>query len=180
MPKLTPPEGLPDAGPEAGKRLRRYVFRLHRYVLRQIGRRAEAEDLTQEIFERYLRAEKSKIRDPESFLFGIAKHVVTDALMAGARSRVTYDSDVVEDACETADHATADDVALRIGIQQDLEYGFARLKPTHQAVVLLIKRDGLSYEEAAQRMGLTKSTVRSYLEEARAQLKIVLNHRNGG
>ena len=73
------------------------VFRLsaphlHRYIRRRLRRAADVQDLTQEVFERFLRGDwRGKIRDPQGYLFGIAAHVVADARMAEQRSPITYD-----------------------------------------------------------------------------------------
>ncbi len=67
--------------------------------------------------------------------------------------------------------------AERLSLEQDLRNALAQLPPTHRAVLLLVKRDGFSYEEAAQKMKLNVSTVTSYLFDARARMKMLLKHR---
>jgi DNA-directed RNA polymerase specialized sigma24 family protein len=44
-------------------------------------------------------------------------------------------------------------------------------------VLLLVKRDGLSYEEAALKTRLNVSTVTNYVFEARARVKMLLKDR---
>ena len=47
----------------------------------------------------------------------------------------------------------------------------------HRTVLLLVKRDGLSYEEAARRTRLNVSTVKTYVFEARGRVKMALKDR---
>ena len=49
-----------------------------------------------------------------------------------------------------------------------------QLPAAHQLVLLLVKRDGLSYAEAAQAAGLSIHTIEKYVVEARARLRIIL------
>ena len=66
---------------------------LKRYLLRRVHRPEDAEDLAQEVFELYLRKRdhEETVRDPVSYLFRIAFHVVGDALRREKRSVVTFD-----------------------------------------------------------------------------------------
>ena len=67
---------------------------LYRYVLRRLRRPEDAADLTQEIFERFMRGEgAAKVRNAQAYLFGIAANAVADARMAQGQDPVTYDSD---------------------------------------------------------------------------------------
>jgi RNA polymerase sigma-70 factor (ECF subfamily) len=49
-----------------------------------------------------------------------------------------------------------------------------QLPPAHQLVLLLVKRDGLSYTEAASAAGLSVHTIEKYVVEARARLRVLL------
>src|SRR5688572_2975627 len=116
---------------------RKYAPELHRYLLRRIRREADASDLTQEIFERFLRTDKAEmIRNPQAYLFGIASHVVSDARMKEDKSLVTYDSEAVGQAGEELAHALPDDLAERLGMAQELKFALSRLLDTHRAVLL--------------------------------------------
>jgi len=48
------------------------------------------------------------------------------------------------------------------------------LPAAHQLVLLLVKRDGLSYAEAAAAAGLSVHTIEKYVVEARARLRVLL------
>ncbi len=157
---------------------RKYAPELHRYIERRVREPALAPDLTQDIFERFLQVEDADaVRNPQAYLFGIASHVVREAWFREDRGLVTYDSEAIEKANQSSEHAWPDDAAERLSLEQDLRNALAQLPPTHRAVLLLVKRDGFSYEEAAQKMKLNVSTVTSYLFDARARMKMLLKHR---
>ncbi len=115
--------------PEAA--FRRYSPELYRYVLRRLRRPADAADLTQEIFERFLRGEGSaKVLNPQAYLFGIAANVVADACMAEGRSRVMYDTESSEQLGDALLHALPD-LAERVELEQELQAALAQLPDAH-------------------------------------------------
>ena len=159
----------------------KYAPSLHRYLLRRIRRGADVTDLTQEIFERFLRVTVAdSIRNPQAYLFRIASHVVSDALLRDEQTVVTYDSKAADEAAENIDLATPDDMVERMGFAQELQRVLAQLPDRHRAVLLLSVRDGLSHKEVARRTGLSVSTVGLYACEARARIRTILSRGEQG
>jgi len=157
---------------------RKYAPELHHYIERRVRRPGAALDLTQDIFERFLQVNDSDaVRNPQAYLYGIASHVVREALFRDDRSLVMYDSTAVDAADQSLKYAWPDDMAERLALQEDLRHALAQLPAAHRTVLLLVKRDGLSYEEAARKTHLSVSTVTSYVFEARAKIKMLLKHR---
>ncbi len=155
--------------------LQRYAPRLHGYLVRRIRRASDVPDLMQEVFERFLRTgNAATVRDPQSYLFRIASHVVADSLTAQEHSIVTYDSEVVEQADRNLEHATADNMAEQLNLARELQRALRALPPMHSAVVLLAIRDGLPHKEVARRTGLSVKTVGLYVCEARARIRMML------
>lgn len=134
----------------------------------------DAQDLTQEVFERYLRvANTDTVRNPQAYLFGIATHVVADAHLREEQGLLTYDSEVADEAATRMDMATGD-LADRLGFEEELEQALAQLPEMHRAVVLLAVREGRSHREVAKHTGLTEKTVSFYVFEAKARLRAIL------
>lgn len=159
---------------------RKYAPELHRYIERRVREPEAASDLTQDIFERFLQVDDGDaVRNPQAYLFGIASHVVREARYRLDRNLVTYDSEVADAADERLEHAWPDEAAERLSLRQELRDALAQLPPMQRAVLLLVKRDGFTYEEVARKTQLTVSTVTSYLFEARAKVKMLLKHRRG-
>ncbi len=156
---------------------RRYAPELHRYVARRMRDPASVPDLIQQVFERFLQLPRADVvRNTQGYLYGIASHVVKEYHYREERSFVTFDSDVVEAAGERIEYAVGDGIAEQLALEQDLRRALCRLPPAQRAVLLLVKREGWSYEEVARKTGLTLSTVTNYVFEARAQLKMLLKH----
>jgi RNA polymerase sigma-70 factor (ECF subfamily) len=163
--KARPLPGRSDAAVAA---FRDYAPELHRYIARQMRQPQNAADLTQEIFARFLQVpDPGTVRNAQAFLYGIASNLVRELRHREAHNLIFYDSDSVE-------RAGAEEVADRLALQQDLRRALAKLPPAHRAVLLLVKRDGLTYEEVSQQTGLAVTTVANYVSEARARIKMVL------
>ncbi|MBS0418355.1 MAG: RNA polymerase sigma factor [Proteobacteria bacterium] len=157
---------------------RKYAPALHRYIERRMRRPEVAQDLTQDIFERFLQIEDTDVvRNPQAYLFGIASHVVREALFREDQSLVMFDSEAVEEGAQQLDNALPDNVAERLSLQQDLKRALAELPTMHRTVLLLVKRDGLSYEETSRKTRLNVNTVKTYVFEARARVKLILKDR---
>jgi len=164
----------------AAAQLARTAFRNHavdlqRFLIRRVNHAQDADDLAQEVFARLLRVRDADlVRTPLAYLLGIATHVVREFLHRKHSERVVFDSEVTDDLCESPDAAAPAGLAERLELQDRLDRALALLPPTHQLVLLLVKRDGFSYAEAARTAGLSVHTIEKYLVEARAQLRLKL------
>lgn len=136
---------------------------LLRFLSRRVRSAVDARDLAQEAYVRLLRLDrKDLVRDPQAYVYRVAANLLhefelrrrTDA--AGLR-RWT-ERRVVEDRSPPADH-TAD--ALFIGAK--LREVLAQLSPKCRAVLILHRRDGMTYDEIAQLLEISPSMVKKYL-----------------
>jgi RNA polymerase sigma-70 factor (ECF subfamily) len=165
---------------KAAARLARTAFRDHavdlqRFLIRRVNHVHDADDLAQEVFARLLRVRDADlVRTPLAYLLGIATHVVREFRQRKHNERILFDSEVTDDLCDNPDQVVPAGVAERLELQDRLERALEQLSPTHQLVLLLVKRDGLSYAEAAKISGLSIHTIEKYLVEARAQLRVRL------
>jgi len=165
----------------AAAQLARTAFRNHavdlqRFLIRRVNHRQDADDLAQEVFARLLRVRDADlVRTPLAYLLGIATHVVREFRQRKHNERVVFDSGMADDLCEFPDQMGPAGIAERLELQDRLDRALKLLPPTHQLVLLLVKRDGLSYVEAAKTAGLSVHTIEKYLVEARAQLRVRLD-----
>jgi RNA polymerase sigma factor (sigma-70 family) len=152
----------------AGTAFRDHAGDLQRFLARRVGHAQDADDLAQEVFARLLRVRDADlVRNPLSYLLGIATHVVREFRQRKQHERVLYDSDLAEDLCDHSEDTAAPGMAEQVRALQ-------QLPPAHQLVLLLVKRDGLSYTEAASASGLSVHTIEKYVVEARARLRLLL------
>jgi RNA polymerase sigma factor (sigma-70 family) len=136
---------------------------LLRFISRRVRSVADARDLAQETYVRLLRLErKNLIRDPRPYLYRIAANILYEfelgrkADIAGLM-RWSANADLnVEYADQDAD---------RLMLSRRLESVLRGLSPKCRAVVILHRREGMTYEEIGQRIGLSSSMVKKYLAQ---------------
>ena len=171
---LKTPAKASKRAPFAQSACLKYAKQLHRYLIRRLARPQDAEDLVQEVYMRLLRVDRGDfIRNPEAYVFGVAFHVVREFQLKARNERrhLDFDSGAVEELSNSLSRDLPDQLAERLNIERQLERAFAQLPPAHRAILLLIKRDGMSYEEAARKTNFSVHTVEKYLFEALAQMR---------
>jgi len=148
--------------------------RLWAHCYRMTGRRADADDLSQEAIARAIeRADDLRGTTPEAWLFRIATTVCLDHLRRDRRTRsITELVDPVafEDvaAREAGPEAT---VLLRDDVRLAVVAALQRLAPKQRAVLLLHDVCGLPLAEAAATVGTNENAAKATLHRARAALE---------
>lgn len=149
--------------------VRRHQDGVHRFVLRMVGSRDEALDLTQDAFVRAWQALPQW--EPEAqfrtWLFRIASNAALDAL----RRRRLVGFEPLDEAFEAA--ADEPDPEKRLELKQRvaaLEASLAKLSAQHREILLLREVENMSYEEIGAVLALSEGTVKSRLARARAAL----------
>jgi RNA polymerase sigma-70 factor (ECF subfamily) len=172
--------GVPSpASPDAltTEALKKYRAVLHGYVLRRLRHRPQdTADLTQEIFERFLRKKDraEMIRNPLAYLYGIASHVVAETLEQEPQQLVTFNSTLADQVADSPLSADSADMARQLGMRADIVQALRKLPQAHLTALLLVEGDGLSCKEAARISGYSTNTIKQYLSTARATLKRLL------
>jgi RNA polymerase sigma-70 factor (ECF subfamily) len=151
--------------------------RVFRLAYRLTGNRADAEDLTQEVFVRVFRSLDSFTPGTfEGWLHRITTNLFLD--QARRRSRIRFDSLGDEPEARLPSRVPPPDHQLLDGLfDADVEAALGALAPEFRAAVVLCDIEGLSYEEIASVLGLKMGTVRSRIHRGRAQLRRALAHR---
>ena len=154
--------------------MQRYARQLRGYLSRRLRQPSDIDDLAQEVYLRLLQTEPREIKKPLSFVLGVAAHVVADHWSAETKTRSRFPSagDVYEICGDLASEALGDRLEDWLSVRQQVDEALSKLSPMHAAILILHKRDGLSYEEVAQRLELSVHTVHSYLRAARAQVRM--------
>jgi RNA polymerase sigma factor (sigma-70 family) len=158
----------------------RYGEALSRYLKRRVRRPEDITDLTQEIFELFVRRKDRNevIRNPLAYLFRIAFHVVGAALNEERRNPVTFDSQAMTEALSTAPLTSSAEDAEDLAVREDVKAALAKLPKSHLTALLLVEGQGLSSKEAAALSGFTPATIASYVTHARAALKLALDEKD--
>jgi RNA polymerase sigma-70 factor (ECF subfamily) len=137
-------------------------LRVGRYLAQMVDDRALAEDLLQDSFHDALRsrAQLPRVRNPEAWLYGIARNRALHALRRRRRvARMLY---------RLGERPTTTDDDQEIVAVRDL---LARhLSPEDRALVLLRYLHDFDSRDLAEMTGLTSEAVRQRLSRARARL----------
>jgi RNA polymerase sigma-70 factor (ECF subfamily) len=149
---------------------RRFRLPLVAYFRRRVGNPAEAEDLTQDVFERVLRSLGSRpIGNAEALVFTIAVNLLRD------RARKTHTHGIEEPLpadtiAEVADALTVDLSPERVVlVEKTLEEVLATLDELGErtrAIFYLYRFEHLKVREIAEMYGITSSGVEKHLSKA--------------
>lgn len=158
---------------EVSATFRTQAQRLLSSLLGRLHSEQDARDAVQEVFLRLTRVpDRELIDDPVKYLFGIARHVVSEIIERRQRELVEFNSELTDHHVEhPAGHPT-DKVAERVETQQALAHALERLRPIQRQILVLIKTEGMTHDEVANKLGLSRHTVKKYAVEAMAQLRM--------
>jgi RNA polymerase sigma-70 factor, ECF subfamily len=147
------------------------------YLARVTGDRALADDLLQESYYRFLRAERSFASDAHrrNYLFRIATNLAHDRHRRG-HGVVSVPVPGEHEATALTDGR---DVAADAERRADLGRAMRRLKPRERALLWLAYAHGSSHEEIAASLGLRKASIKMLLFRARRRLAALLGGGHG-
>ena len=139
--------------------------RLTRIAYRMLGSVADAEDVVQDAFLRWLDADRDAIREPEAYLRRIVTRLCLDLLKSARRRRETYIGPWLPEPVVEAEEDAIDDVTL------PLMMALERLSPLERAAFLLHDVFGAGFEEVAETIGREPATCRQLASRARAHVR---------
>jgi RNA polymerase sigma-70 factor (ECF subfamily) len=142
---------------------------LRAYLRRLAGDAEAADDLLQETFYRFLRAELPALDDRQAtaYLYRTATRLVQDGWRRAARERRRDGQEAPPAATPARDRTLAHDV----------ERCLRELKPRERALLWLAHVEGADHREIAAVLGVAEPSVRVLLFRARRRLAAVLEKR---
>jgi RNA polymerase sigma factor (sigma-70 family) len=149
---------------------------LMRFFLRRIGNRAEAEDLTQEVFARLLKARVStEMSDVQAYVFQIASNLLRDHHRFVTRGRSepypSVDLSMIEEvAQEFADHRNAENTLIHRETLDAVLACLGELGERTRNVFILFRLEGMKHREIATLYGISQSTVEKHVMRAAMHL----------
>lgn len=139
--------------------------RLLRVAYRMLGSVADAEDMVQEAFIRWMGADRTAVREPEAFLRRTVTRLCLDQLKSARAQRETYvGSWLPEPIVETEEDAD-EDVTL------PLMLALERLTPLERAAFLLHDVFGLGFDEVAATIQRDPAACRQLAARARTHVR---------
>jgi RNA polymerase sigma-70 factor (ECF subfamily) len=139
--------------------------KLMRVAYRMLGSVADAEDMVQEAFIRWMRADRSAVREPEAFLRRTVTRLCLDQLKSARRQRETYVGSWLPDPVLEEEGEEEEDVTL------PLMLALERLSPLERAAFLLHDVFGLRFEEVAATIRRDLAACRQLAARARSHLR---------
>jgi RNA polymerase sigma-70 factor, ECF subfamily len=137
--------------------------KLMRVAYRMLGTVSDAEDMVQEAFIRWMKADRTDVREPEAYLRRSVTRLCLDQLKSARHKRETYigtwlPEPVVEEEAE-------EDVTL------PLMLALERLSPLERAAFLLHDVFGLEFEEVAATIQRDPAACRQLATRARSHVR---------
>ncbi|WP_425463388.1 sigma-70 family RNA polymerase sigma factor [Methylobacterium terricola] len=137
-----------------------------RLAYRMLGSIADAEDVVQDAYSRWLTADPACIREPAAFLRVIVTRLCLNQLKSARRLRETYIGPwLPEPFVDPEDTDPADDITLPLMIALE------RLSPLERAAFLLHDVFGADFSEVAQAIDRTPAACRQLASRARTHLR---------
>ena len=143
---------------------REYHGPLVRYLTRRLGDRDWAEEVAQETFVRALR--QSELQNGRAWLFAVATNLVRDEARKDARRRRHLELLAAEAKDDVAEQPTE----LERGEDRALARRAIETLTERDREALLMKEEGLNYNEIAEALGLSLASVGTTLSRARRRL----------
>jgi RNA polymerase sigma-70 factor, ECF subfamily len=137
--------------------------KLMRVAYRMLGSVADAEDMVQEAFIRWMGADRSAVREPEAFLRRTVTRLCLDQLKSARHLRETYIGPWLPD--PVVEEEEKEDVTL------PLMLALERLSPLERAAFLLHDVFGLEFEEVAATIGRDPAACRQLAARARTHVR---------
>jgi RNA polymerase sigma-70 factor (ECF subfamily) len=140
--------------------------RLSRIAYRMLGSVADAEDVVQDAFLRWMATDRAAVREPAAFLTRVVTRLCLDQLRSARTRRETYIGPWLPDPLvEPAEEAVDEDVTL------PLLLALERLSPLERAAFLLHDVFGVAFEEIAETIGRDPAACRQLASRARAHVR---------
>jgi RNA polymerase sigma-70 factor (ECF subfamily) len=139
--------------------------RLVRVAYRMLGSVADAEDVLQDAFLRWLDVDRNAVREPEAFLRRVVTRLCLDRLKSVRRGRETYVGPWLPEPVVESAEDEIDDVTL------PLLMALERLSPLERAAFLLHDVFGLGFEEVAATIGREPAACRQLASRARGHVR---------
>ena len=138
---------------------------LTRVAYRMLGSRADAEDVVQDAYLRWMGADRAPIQSPEAYLRRVVTRLCLDQLKSARTKRETYLGPWLPEPWVQAEDEELDDVTL------PLLLALERLSPLERAAFLLHDVFDLDFDEVSLSIGRDPAACRQLASRARAHVR---------
>lgn len=164
--------GAEDRQPWVAELAVKQTGRLRQFLRARVRNAADVPDLIQEVFLRVMRVpSRETIRQPEAYIFTIARHAVQQHQLTCSRADTLVELD---EALGDSLPGPEPDPVLAVSAEQcvaALQEVLEEMSPKVRATFLLYRRDGLSMDEISARLGISRPMAKKYLAKALARFR---------
>ena len=152
--------------------VQRYQDLVFGMVMRQVGDRVVAEDISQEVFLRAFRGLR-QFKNDARFSTWIVRIALNQVSTYFASAAYRQKNQSVSFRIEDHDRAFDANQGATPEVQSNFQGAIAALSPKLREVLVLCGLEGMSYEEVSQSLKIPVGTVRSRLNSARLQMRSI-------
>ncbi len=139
---------------------------LQSYFHRRIRTKSDAPDLAQEVYVRMLRvSDPEAIRDPQLYLYTVASNLVKEHSVLDRRQASSLDIDEVSVRQALGELPSMESRLQEAEMVERLGMTLEQLPPRWRTALILQYRYGLTYQEIADRLGVSANMVKKYLAQ---------------
>jgi RNA polymerase sigma-70 factor, ECF subfamily len=162
------------AGPDTEALWHEFGDQLLNFIARRVGSRVTAEDILQDVMLRIHRnaSELERVEALGAWLHTIARNAITDHYRSASVRRETAAGDELD--WEAAPEPEPDGPDHRAGLSACVLTLLKRVEPKYRQALELTEIEGMTQADAAERLGISVSGMKSRVQRGRTQLKGVL------
>lgn len=167
----------PESGlPKANQKLVESLFAargddLLRFLTSRLPNGEDAKDLAQEAYLRLLRRNRDElVRHPEAYLFRIAANLMYEHWLKNRPESDQRAFAIDPEMMESEELSTESSIAQQQSVDA-LERVLRVMPPTRRRVVLMHRRDGMTYNEIAGELGISVGMVKKHLAKGLARCR---------
>lgn len=154
-------QGSEEAFVQLYDRYRPYIYNVS---LKLIRNHEQAKEILQEVFMDLWRRREvvSHAANVRAYLYGMARNIIFDHLKARMKMEVA----IREFACQIGHENTTERALVEEEYDELLNEVVEQLPPQQQRVFRMAKIDGLSHENIARKLSISRLTVKKHMREA--------------
>ena len=145
---------------------------LQRYIYRRIRTKSDAPDLAQEVYVRMLRVSDTEaIRNPQLYLYTVASNLVKEYAVRQLRLTTSPELDETSVAERLGELPALDNQLESSQMVERLGTVLEQLPARWRTALILQHRYGLTYQQIAERLGVSSNMVKKYLAQGLAHCR---------
>lgn len=151
-----------------------YRARLYAYICKMIKSKEAAEEMVMDIFMKIWLGKDMiiKINNFDAFLFQVAYHKSIDFLRSAAKDLMLHD--LLWEKIQLQEKTSADSHLLLQEYENKVREAIGLLSPQRKLVFNLRREEGLSHDQIANRLHLSKHTINNHIVEAKSFIRTYL------